>query len=233
MGKQLFFVLMFIFEFLFSSLGGSMKIFLRNSIIIILALLMVSCGNKAKEPKMYIEKARLSKEEQNIIELLGLANDHQIYDFKLDDKVKSFQASTYELVDGEWRLISVRNQAFTDTQGRYASTFENLAKGHMSSIQSKATNNKTQYTTEYPENITGMSHASTYLSDKTEITYEKEIPLVLQVSTNQSSIILDGFESFFTPEVYVEYGYEHMYAITILFSEKTVGELSAIKKLGE
>jgi len=193
---------------------------------VISVLSLVACGNPPPKPDMYIEKAELSQKEEDIAKLLGDNSDQLIYDFRLDDTVQSVQINTYRLTDGEWRMISGGGgQQFSDEKGRLALDFENIAEGLRVALQSEHNSGSTKYSSEPAEEFAGMGRATSMLSDLTEITYEKEIPLVVQISTAQNSINSYNVDYFFSPDEYQKHGYEHVYAITVLFSQKTVGEL--------
>ncbi|KPU45273.1 hypothetical protein OXPF_11650 [Oxobacter pfennigii] len=202
-----------------------MKKIITGIIAVIFIFSLSACSSSVKKPSMYIEKAELSQQEENIAKLLGDNNDQLIYDFKLDDTVKSVQINTYKLIDGKWKMISGGGQQFPDGMGRLALDFENLAEGLRIALQSEHSSGSTKYSAEPAEEITGIGRATSMLNDLTEITYEKEIPLVVQISTAQNSINSYNVDYFFTPDEYQKHSYEHVYAITILFSQKTVGEL--------
>ncbi len=189
-------------------------------------LSLAACSNPPQKPDMYIEKAELSQQEENIAKLLGDNSDQLIYDFKLDDTIQSVQINTYRLIDGKWQRISGGGgRQFSDDKGRLALDFENLAEGVRIALQSEHNSGSTKYSAEPSEEFAGMGRAASILNDLTEITYEKEIPLVVQILTAQNSISSYNVEYFFKPDEYEKHGYEHVYAITILFSQKTVGEL--------
>lgn len=206
-----------------------MKRIVISIIAVVMTLSLVACGNTAKKPAIYIEKAQLSEQEESIAKLLGANSEQLIYDFKLDNNVKSVQINTYELINGAWKLVSGGGgKAFSDDKGRLALDFGNLAEGLRVAFQSEHSSSSTRCSTEPTEDFTGMSRATSILNDLTEITYEQEIPLVIQILTAQNSVSSYNVEYFFTPDKYEKHGYEHIYAITIRFSQKTVGELDAV-----
>lgn len=204
-----------------------MKRFVIIIVNIAMALSLVACVNTTQKPTIYIEKAQLTEQEESIAELLGANSEQLIFDFKLDNNVKSIQVNTYELVNGEWNLISGGGgRAFADNKGRLALDFENLAEELRIALQSEHSSGSTQYSTEPIEDFTGMTQAASFLNDIAEIVYEQEIPLVIQILTTQNSVSTYNVESFYTPDKYEKHGYEHVYAITIKFSQKTVSELN-------
>lgn len=47
----------------------------------------------------------------------------------------------------------------------------------------------------------------------------------MQILTSQNVVSSYALEHFYKPEVYEKHNYEYVYAITIMFSEKSLGEL--------
>lgn len=207
----------------------NMKRIFIGIIVIVTTLAMVACGNTTSKPSLpdlYIEKAQLTEQEESIAKLLGANEDQYIFDFALDDQVKSIQVNSYELTDGSWKLVGGGDWAFSDEKGRIALEFENLAEGLRVAIQSKHSSGSTQYqnSTELAEEFTKMSRVTSILTEQTGINYEQEIPLVIQFLTSRDSVSSYEVDTFFTPEIYETYGYEHIYAITMMFSQKSPGE---------
>ncbi|MBS6645152.1 MAG: hypothetical protein KH366_16365 [Clostridiaceae bacterium] len=204
------------------------KIIKSISIIAVISALLtlISCSSAPGKPALYIEKAVLSQQEEKIVQLLGADSGACIYDFVLDDKVKSIQINTYQLKDGKWELISGGGgQQFSDTKGRLALSFENISEGLRIAVQSENESGSTEYSTDPLEQNSGMGRATSMLNDLKEINYDQEIPLVIQIMTSKSSIYSLDVDYFFEPGQYEEYGYESVYAVTIRFSQKTVSEL--------
>lgn len=200
-------------------------------IVICLLLSLTACHVKEKLPNMYIEKAKLTQEELNILELLGVDDGDIIYDFQVSDKIKAIQINTYELENGKWKLIAGGGgRTFKDTNGRIALSAENIAKGCRIAIQSENNKGSDSYTTEISQDQENMGRATSYLTNMEEIIYEEEIPLVIQIQTSKNTISSYDVAYFNQPEEYSGHGYEHVYAITVRFSEKLVGELGALTK---
>jgi hypothetical protein len=179
---------------------------------------------------MFIEETKLTEQEENIVKLLGLNNEQYIYDFKLDDSLQSIQINTYELKNNSWRLISGSMESIEDTEGRLAFSFEKLAEGLRVALQSRRKSGSNEYTSEPIEETEGMSITTSMLKDKTEILYEVEIPLVIQIMTTKNVITSYNLEYFNKPDEYGKHGYEYVHAVTIKFSQKTVSELSDEKE---
>ena len=191
-------------------------------------LSMVGCSDTEKTAeKMYIEPAQLTEEEEKIAALLGLNTQQPIYDFVLDETVQSIQVNTYRLIDGEWKLeTGGGGQAFSDVTGRIALSFERLDEGIRIAIQSEHSGGSTEYNSERNEDLNEIgNYATSILSEKTKFAYEEEIPLVVQIITSKNEVVSYQVDYFNSPEEYEKFGYEGVFAITVRFSRKTVGEL--------
>ena len=208
---------------------------MKKLIVLVLAIVgmlsMVGCSDTEKTAeKMYIEPAQLTEEEEKIAALLGLDTHQKIYDFVLDETVQSIQVNTYRLMDGEWKLETGGGQAFSDATGRIALSFERLDEGIRIAIQSEHSGGSTEYDSERNEDLNEIgSYATSILSEKTEFAYEEEIPLVVQIITSKNEVVSYQVDYFNSPEEYEKYGYEGVFAITVRFSQKTVGELDTLK----
>lgn len=185
---------------------------------------LCSCSNTPQaSPSMYIEPAQLSEEENQIAELLGADKSQRIFDFVVDDTVQSYQVNTYQLIDGRWELQNGGGgSAFTDTSGRIALGFDKLAEGIRVAAQSEHSGGSTIYKRELEPELIDMGYATAYLSNKTEIIYEEEIPLVIQVMTSKGQIISYDVEYFKNPEEYEKLDYEGVFAVTVRFSQNPV-----------
>mgnify|MGYP000031610531 CR=1 FL=1 len=187
--------------------------------MILLVLILSGC---AKNEGMYVEPAQLTQEEEEIAELLGLNTEHRIFDFVLDDTVQTVSVHVYELENGGWSQISGGGGLdFSDcTSGRIALGFDRIASGVRIALQSDKNKSITSYKTETEEESLGR--ATTVLHDRTEVVYDQEIPLVLQIETAKNEIRSYDVSYFNSPEEYEKAGYEHVYAITILFSQEAL-----------
>lgn len=204
-----------------------MKNFISLLLIPILMFGLCACSdtkNSEEISKMYIEPAQLTEEEKNIAELLDLNKNQIIFDFVIDDTVKCIQVNTYRLVNGKWELQSGGGgQTFTDTNGRIALDFEKLAEGIGVAIQSEHTSGSTSYERELDEELSDIGgYTTAILSDRTEIIYENEVPLAVQVITSKNKIVSYQVDYFNHPEEYEKLGYEGVFAVTVRFSQNPV-----------
>ena len=205
---------------------------MKKLIVLMLAMVgllsMVGCSDIEKTAeKMYIEPAQLTEEEEKIAALLGVDTQQKIYDFVLDETVQSIQVNTYRLMDGEWTLeTGGGGQVFSDAKGRIALSFERLDEGIRIAIQSEHIGGSTKYDSERNDDLNEIGNYTTsILSEKTEFAYEEEIPLAVQIITSKNEVVSYQVDYFNSPEEYEKFGYEGVFAITVRFSQKTVGEL--------
>ena len=197
--------------------------------VLILLFTFTACTKQEKSYDMYIEETKLTDKEKQIIELLDVDEDYTIYDFKVDEGIQAMQINIYELKDGKWSSISEGARVFKGTQGRLALQFDNIGVGVTTALQSEYEKGNNSYTVEPPENYEGMGKATSRLNSKTEIIYEKEIPLAIQIVTAKNEVTSYNVEYFYSPEEYTKYDYEYVYAITVRFSQKTINELNTEK----
>lgn len=204
-----------------------MKNILSIALVIVCLIGLSACGNQNDKvnKNMYIEPAQLSQTEEDIGELLGLNENRMIYDFVLQDGVQTMKKSTYVLADGKWEVLSSEVGEFKDTKGRIALGFDYIADGVWTATQSENQKGKTSYKPMEAEDLGNLGVATTKLNDKSEIVYDKEIPVALQVMTSKNEIYSESVSGFFEPNKLEEKEYEHVYAITLLFSQKSNAEL--------
>lgn len=193
----------------------------RCMIALILCLTLLLCGCTAeKAPKMYVEPAQLTKQEDAIVKLLGADPDQFIYDFTVDQTVKSFQLNVYCLEDGQWVPSNGGGgYAWDNPKGRLALGFGVIPNGMRVALQCGDDYSATRHTSAEPMDTTGMSRGISRLSSRTALTYDQEVPLVIQSFTDRMEHYSYTPESYFTPEVFADKGFTHVYAITIQFSQ--------------
>lgn len=115
-------------------------------------------------------------------------------------------------------------QELNDPKSRIALTFDNIGLGLRTALEHKGSSS---YKAENDFKFDGLGTMTSYLTNKTTVEYEKEIPLVIQIHTTKNTVSsLIPEYGFYEPESYANSGYEKVYAITCLFSQKTVKELS-------
>lgn len=182
-----------------------------------------------KSSSMYIEPAKLTEDEENIAKLVGFDAQNPIYDFRLDDTVESMGLYAYELVDGAWKPVFFGGgRQFIDSKGRLALGFDNIEDGIRISLQSEHHSGSQGYERDNKQDAAGTSRATDVLEERKEFVYDQEIPLVIQIHTSKNEIRTGCVDYFFEPEFFEGYGYDSVYAVTILFSQKPASELSVV-----
>ena len=178
---------------------------------------LASCSEE-NSAKMYINAAKLDQQEQDMAELLKSTSETQIYDFSLDDKINSIKIKTYQLTDGRWEIMSENESLeFTDSKGRIALQFEDISNELKVSVQGEHSNSAFSHLGEIKNDNDNMSISTSALTDTEKISYEKEIPLAVQIITSKDEVNSYDPSYFFKPDEYEKYGYEHVYAITVTF----------------
>lgn len=196
----------------------------RVSIIIfILALsfLIVGCRGLSSDSAMHIQPAALSEEESQIMQLVKpSASSSEIYDYTVNNEVKSVSVTCYKLDEnGKW-IVNDGPSSFplTNSTGRVAISFGNLGEGMRVAVQDGDSINAGETNSGPKEATAGMGCATSYASNRESIECEKEIPLAMQVFTSKDEINSCGVEFFDKPEEIQKSGYEEVYGVTIKFS---------------
>ena len=197
---------------------------------VLLALSASGCGGTSYAP-MSVSPAKLSDEEAALAQLLDVSMDsYRIFDFKPDGKgksgVKSVQIALYELEGGEW-TVKIRGQrALPDASGRLALSFGKITEGVSLTVQSENVFESLSLEPELPDDTSSMSYTTSMLTESAMMDMDKETPLAIQIVTSKSDIISYGVQYFEMPREYARHNYEHVYAVTLMFSQKTVYELA-------
>lgn len=196
-----------------------MKRLLLTALSCLLMFTMLGCT--AKKSSMYIEPAQLSKEEQAIVSLLD-ASRARIFDFKLDDKLKSAHIKVYRLEDGVWVPASGGgSMRIEEKKSRLALDFDVLADDLYVAVQGKGSS-AVKRTVPEKMDRGKMSVTTSALANRTEVQYEQEIPLIMQVLTTKTEVTGCDPASFSDPARLHQYGYEHVYAVTVTFSKNSL-----------
>ena len=201
----------------------------KRSLCLLLALavfwFLTACGGK--KPKMWIGPAQLTQAEQDMVDLPG-AKNQMLLDFRVDETIQSLCISVYELVDGQWDPFIGGGRgngwAFEAPEGRMALDFDHLGEGVRVALAHQDGQYSGSTAMEYirdpdPE---GTHRATSLLNQQQEIRYEEEVPLAIQIVTTRNEIRSFDTSCFYQPEEYAKYGYEHIYAVTICFSQQPV-----------
>ena len=196
----------------------------------LMALSLAACGakdnkDKDKEGDMTIQPAQLSEEEQRLAELLALdMGAYHIFDFQAGS-AKFVELNAYELVDGEWsHLPGGGGAGLSSGSGRIALAFGKMTEGVRLAIQADGENYSASVQVEPGDDVSGMTFATSTLDDA-PLTIElgQEIPLVLQTVTSKNEVRFYKVDYFGMPRELAKAGYEHIYAITVTFSDQDLG----------
>ncbi len=190
--------------------------------LVLLALSLCACSSTSSS--MNIAPAELNDDEKQILQLIGEDKKDRVYDFSLDENVKQAVFQLYELVGDEWQLLSSDAMDFQATNGRFALEFDILGEDLRIALQDQ---NGVQSSSSTPSDEfanTSMSKTLSTLGQAQEIVYYQEIQLAIQILTNKNNIHSYIVDKFFQPQLYAEYDYEYVYALTVTFSTKPLGE---------
>lgn len=207
----------------------------RYCALFLAALLALALGGCRAAPtgggSKTIAPVELTKEETALAQLLNVNMDgYRIFDYQVgkagDGGVKSVQITLYELKDGEWAPVSQNRRALSDPDGRIALGFSKIPEGVELTLQSETMLGTSTLETAPGDNASSMTYATSVLTGSAPIELDKETPLVVQIATTKSEISSYDVKYFEMPREYAKHGYEHVYAITVMFSEKTVYELA-------
>lgn len=198
----------------------------------LMALGLSGCGaggdkGGREEAGMTIAPVRLSEEEQRLAQLMCVDMDScHIFEFQAAG-ARSLQFSTYELADGGWsRIQGGGGAALGAENGRIALTFGKITDGVRLSFQTQVQFVSYAIRPETEDDVSGMAFAMSALDGAQAIELEREIPLVLQVATSRNEVRMYQVDYFEMPRELARHGYEHVYAITVLFSAQEAGGLS-------
>lgn len=196
------------------------------------ALALCGCGNdkaeKTESADMTIRPVDFTQEEAALTELLGLEmGNYRIYDFQLGENsgVQSLRLTAYELADNGWRDIAMEVQPVSEAGGRVALTFGRMTDGVKTAVQSASGTSSNFFTPVPEDDVSAMACATSMLTSSAAIVADQEIPLAIQIVTAKGQINSYDVQYFGMPREYAKHGYEHVYAITVMFSQKPSDEL--------
>ena len=173
---------------------------------------------------MYIQPAELNEEEEAVAKLLGADTDQHLFDVVLDGAAKTVRVNTYVLEDGKWELVTGGGGTTLkegEQKGRMAFGFEDLRGEYREAVQFGKDFTAVKYgSSEEIDDPEGTGRTASFLAGRTEIVYEREIPIAIQINTTKNQVLSYDPDYFFQPEEYEKLGYEHVYALTVMFSQE-------------
>ena len=197
----------------------------------------VDLDQPAEVPReaLYIETAQLSDEEEQLLSLVDNMNAYALFDFTTEAKDHILTFRTYKLENGSWQMTAgeaERDRPIRVPRGdsggkhRMALMVGDLSCGLFVHIQQEGKNatSGTRYLYEDLSEIGDHGYMPYTLPARTEILYNQEIPLVLQLIPKEVSISIDDvnaiFEHFSDPSAFAASAenFEHIYALTVTFT---------------
>ncbi len=165
-----------------------------------------------QKPAMYMEPVEAQPLHQ--------ASFNQTYAFRMDDGLKSVVMEAWELQDGQWTDLGGGRIGASLQEGQFTLSFNDLPKGITYSVGGASytyTVNK-----DFAADVLPAADSRLYttmLTQLQEITYETPIPVAVQIYTTNQNPQFIGTDFFHQPEKLASEGHNHVYAVTLTFSQ--------------
>ena len=180
---------------------------------------------QTQQEAMTIQTARLSQEEQRLLSLTGSTD--LLFDYVADQSLQSIQLQCYQLdAQNQWQPISGGGQFHVSSaNGRLALQASPLADGLRVGVQSangavSASRKTAPQSTTLPEGV----QWETVKAEQQTISYQEEIPLLIQYQRPVNQFIAYQISDFYYPERFTQQGLHQVYALTIRFSRNQLGD---------
>ena len=185
------------------------------SIFTIFLLLLTSCQKKEVN-EMYIEPTKEVPVE--IMKYYDKDSNVKGFDFSLDKSAQRYQLKQYKLENGKWLNQDIFFESVLDDfKGCIALDVDQSSQFMRITTQNQQTISSGGFEKEKHDDL--ILYKTVTLDKKEEVTYEKEIPLLLQVNTNEEvSLIFNVDKDELAKEL--EDVKEEVYLITILFTNE-------------
>ena len=168
-----------------------MKKFLPFLLSLFLLLGGCSSPDSQTSPKMFIAPASFSEETQDILSLLD--QELAFFDYQVDDTVKSMSVDFWAYTENGWESMGRIYGNVDSPQGRIGIQMNDSVLA-LYQIQE---NGHTKSSYPNPPGFGNSSLVSaTRLSNETPVVLNQEIPLWVQVGTNESYIAVSLSENF-------------------------------------
>lgn len=192
---------------------SSMKKRVRLFLLITVLITLVACDKNNK--KMTIAAITLTKNEESIMKLLNAQDNSKIFDFTLDDTVKSIIISYHTLnKDQTWEEHGAMSGNINASSGKIGITIDDELQISLESGSKGITTTKMSIT-DLLNKLKNSAQCTSWLSESS-IELDKEIPLLVKAYTDSNSIIGYDTSSYFNPEELV--GNDLVIAVTVCFS---------------
>ncbi|MGL4735844.1 MAG: hypothetical protein ACRCW2_00180 [Cellulosilyticaceae bacterium] len=184
-----------------------------------------ACSGRAitqENQEMNLHKVVLTQEEMELLALLGEGGNSTIYDYTLGEHIQSMRVSIYTLnEDLEWEISGDLISQVNYPKGRLAISSEENQEYRIS-VQDEG--GRSAIVTALNEEDGAYSMHGMDWAETTTLKTNEEVPVLIRVSTNESSMSMYGVESYFEPKRLKGHG--EVVAITIMFSEKKTDDLT-------
>lgn len=192
---------------------SSMKKRVRLFLLITVLITLVACDKNNK--KMTIAAITLTKNEESIMKLLNAQDNGKIFDFTLDDTVKSIIISYHTLnKDQTWEEHGAMSGNINASSGKIGITIDDELQISLESGSKGITTTKMSIT-DLLNKLKNSAQCTSWLSESS-IELDKEIPLLVKAYTDSNSIIGYDTSSYSNPEELV--GNDLVIAVTVCFS---------------
>ena len=163
-----------------------MKKFISIAFIIMIFPVLIGCSKVSQPKNMQIKSVETTKEESDVLNLLCSNLDYKIYEYKINDKVKTVTIKYYKLNnEGEWDNLN--------------NLIDNNPSSGKLSISKSRVNEQMEFSLQKEDGITETTAPeitsnkkfdsnSIAWNESSDIELEKEIPLMIEVRTNSDSI---------------------------------------------
>lgn len=197
-----------------------MKKFISIAFIIMIFPVLIGCSKVSQPKNMQIKSVETTKEESDVLNLLCSNLDYKIYEYKINDKVKTVTIKYYKLNnEGEWDNLN--------------NLIDNNPSSGKLSISKSRVNEQMEFSLQKEDGITETTAPeitsnkkfdsnSIAWNESSDIELEKEIPLMIEVRTNSDSIEGIDINNFNEPGKLKNY--ENVFSATVTFSEKENNE---------
>ncbi|CUP10559.1 putative lipoprotein [Clostridium baratii] len=193
-----------------------MKKLISIAFIMMIFPALIGCSKVSQTKDMQIQSLETTKEESDVLNLLCSNLDYKIYEYKINDKIKTVTIKYYKLnSEGKWDNLNnlIDNNP---SSGKLSISKSRVNEQMEFSIQKE--DGVTETTA--PEITSNKKFTSTSITwnESSNIKLEKEIPLMVEVRTNSDTIEGIDINNFNEPEKVKNY--ENVFATTVTFSEK-------------
>lgn len=180
---------------------------------------------QTQQEAMTIQTARLSQEEQRLLSLTGSTD--LLFDYIADQALQSVQLQCYQLdAENQWQPISGGGQYnVSSADGRLALQVSTLADGLRVGVQSaNGAVSASRKTAPQPTTLPEGMQWETITAEQQTISYQEEIPLLIQYQRPVNEFNAYQISDFYYPERFTQQGLHQVYALTIRFSRNQLGD---------